>query len=103
MNFHPLHQSPLPRVDEAPHEHFMMVAAECMAIKENSEYRNFQLQPLQAHAIVSDISFLFFLRNLFDTECMHFLVCWYTALFTHLSSWEKIHLVVRYLTMNNNQ
>ena len=35
-----------------PHEHFMVVAAECMAIKDNLKYRNFQLQPLQAHAIV---------------------------------------------------
>ena len=90
-------ENEFPSFESNPPEHFMVVAAECMAIKDNLEYRNFQLQPLQAHAIVRvtlqfflDFSFLFFLGNLSDTECIHFLVSWYTALFTHLSSWEKI-------------
>ena len=90
-----------------PHEHFMVVAAECMAIKDNLEYRNFQLQPLQAHVIVRVI-FSYFLNFLIFSFFVIFLILnacisWYTALFTHLSSWEKIHPFVRYLTMNNNQ
>ena len=49
-------------------------------------------------------TFLFFLSffiNLFNSECMHFLVSWYTALFIRPSNCEKISPFVRCLAMNN--
>ena len=47
-----MHPSLMQQEDEAPHERFNVLAVECMAIKGNLDCRNFQLQPLLAHAIV---------------------------------------------------
>ncbi|RVW19207.1 Retrovirus-related Pol polyprotein from transposon TNT 1-94 [Vitis vinifera] len=56
-DFHPVHPSPLPREeqDEDLHEHFDVVADECMANENQLEFRNFRLQPLHVHAIVKRV------------------------------------------------
>ena len=90
-----MHPSPMQQEDEAPHERFNVLVVECMAIKGNLDCRNFQLQPLLAHAIVRVMPIR---RTIFN----YFLFFSCFLFYFLSSSWEKIHPFVGYLTMNNN-
>ena len=90
-----MHPSPMQQEDEAPHKCFNVLAVECMTIKGNLDYRNFQLQPFHAHAIVRVMPIR---RSIFN----YFLFFSFFLSYFLSSSWEKIHPFVGYLAMNNN-